>query len=168
MIIAPETCDDGNTESNDGCSNTCTTEEGFDCTEFGCSPICGDGLVVGTETCDDGNAVSNDGCSSTCEIEDTGSPNTIWVCDPPNQPCKEQCASPRIRKPWTSYTAAEQDTYVRAVEVAMEEGLYAIFVGIHIENANSAQAHGTCGFLGWHRKYLLAYENMLRMKACCA
>jgi len=34
-----------------------------------CTPVCGDGLVVGTETCDDGGQASGDGCSELCVTE---------------------------------------------------------------------------------------------------
>ena len=34
-----------------------------------CSPIWGDGLIVGTEACDDWNSSNNDGCSTSCTIE---------------------------------------------------------------------------------------------------
>lgn len=54
-----EQCDDGNTTSGDGCSDTCQDE------------FCGDGVTqpgIG-EQCDDGNLDDGDGCSSTCQIE---------------------------------------------------------------------------------------------------
>ena len=44
----------------------------------------------------------------------------------------------------------------------IQHSRYAVFVGIHLETRNAAQAHDTCAFLAWHRKYLLAFENMLR------
>jgi len=56
-----ETCDDGNTKSGDGCSNTCQSEA-----------ICGNGTKEGVEQCDDGNPKSGDGCSSLCKIEKCG------------------------------------------------------------------------------------------------
>ncbi len=51
-----ETCDDGNTLSEDGCSATCLVE------------VCGDGLLQTVEECDDGNTVDGDGCSALCEV----------------------------------------------------------------------------------------------------
>lgn len=43
-----EACDDGNTDSGDGCSDRCQTEPGFVCDVNGCRPIvCGDGFVDG-------------------------------------------------------------------------------------------------------------------------
>jgi len=53
-----EQCDDGNTESGDGCSDVCEIES-----------ICGDGLVTGTEQCDDGNRDNLDGCDENCLTE---------------------------------------------------------------------------------------------------
>ena len=53
-----EQCDDGNTNNNDGCTNSCL------------NAVCGDSIIrTGVETCDDGNVVSGDGCSSTCQVE---------------------------------------------------------------------------------------------------
>ncbi len=65
-----EECDDNNTEVGDGCSPACEIEPIYDCNDFGCKPMCGDGLVIpGEEECDDGNLTNGDGCSSTCKEE---------------------------------------------------------------------------------------------------
>lgn len=53
-----ETCDDGNTASGDGCSDSCIRE-----------PRCGDRVLDPGEDCDDGNTVDGDGCSATCARE---------------------------------------------------------------------------------------------------
>ena len=70
----------------DGCSSSCTIETGYSCEEYPsppypcgaygdwCTPVCGDGLLVGDEGdregyCDDGNLLSDDGCSSGCQVE---------------------------------------------------------------------------------------------------
>lgn len=64
-----ETCDDGNLENGDGCSNTCTVENMYTCTkEEGklsvCTPIyCGNGRLDPGEECDDFNFLNNDGCT---------------------------------------------------------------------------------------------------------
>jgi MYXO-CTERM domain-containing protein len=58
-VESGEACDDGNTESCDGCSADCTIEE----------TGCGDGLQCGDEECDDGNDENGDGCSATCTEE---------------------------------------------------------------------------------------------------
>jgi cysteine-rich repeat protein len=51
----PEVCDDGNTQSGDGCRADCMGAE-----------LCGDGWVDLGELCDDGNLLSSDGCSARC------------------------------------------------------------------------------------------------------
>ncbi|KAF0685723.1 Aste57867_22422 [Aphanomyces stellatus] len=72
---ADEQCDDGNTNSGDGCSATCQIEAGSACVALdhalsSCHLVsCGDGKLEGSETCDDGNVVNGDGCSSGCHIE---------------------------------------------------------------------------------------------------
>ncbi|EYF05541.1 DUF4215 domain-containing protein [Chondromyces apiculatus] len=93
-LDAVEQCDDGNTNSGDGCSATCASETarcgdgnigpGEECDDSntvagdGCSPtcqideivtVCGNGTVEEGEECDDSNAASGDGCSATCQNE---------------------------------------------------------------------------------------------------
>ncbi len=55
---ANETCDDGNLNNNDGCSDKCKLE------------FCGDGIKQSGEECDDKNNVNGDGCSAQCTIEE--------------------------------------------------------------------------------------------------
>ncbi len=71
-IDGSETCDDGNLEIGDGCSDSCNLETGFSCsgTPSLCTATCGDGTVAGTEQCDDGNIDNGDGCASTCVNEE--------------------------------------------------------------------------------------------------
>jgi len=72
VIQLSETCDDGNTVSGDGCSDTCMVEAGFSCVgqPSVCTPlVCGNGVVQPGEACDDGNTASGDGCSDTCTVE---------------------------------------------------------------------------------------------------
>ena len=56
-----ETCDDGNTDGGDGCSEICSVER------------CGNGNIEpgNGEWCDDGNNDDGDGCDSTCQLEAT-------------------------------------------------------------------------------------------------
>jgi cysteine-rich repeat protein len=88
-----ETCDDGNTVAEDGCSATCQTETdlcsnlpsyqltvptGYERNQDGtCTliPVCGNGTKETGEQCDDGNTVSGDGCSATCQTETDLCPN---------------------------------------------------------------------------------------------
>ena len=60
-----EGCDDGNTSNGDGCSETCSVEDGWDCNEAPCVTICGDGIQTGAEACDDA------GESATCDVDCT-------------------------------------------------------------------------------------------------
>ena len=66
-----EECDDGNTDSGDGCSSTCALECGFVCTEDSnrlttCTKQCGNGVVdrLFNEECDDTTAC----CTSDCKL----------------------------------------------------------------------------------------------------
>jgi cysteine-rich repeat protein len=88
-----EVCDNGPNGPGDGCSDDCQTiEDGWACNQINgksgrCTPICGDGKLIGIETqigyCDDGNLIPGDGCSSICVINMgytcTGNPS---VCTP--------------------------------------------------------------------------------------
>lgn len=82
-----EECDDGNTDNDDGCSDECVLEDGFECEIVEdasvCVPtICGDGVVNGDEECDDENVVTLDGCD-LCAVEDgyecTGEPSVCLI-----------------------------------------------------------------------------------------
>ncbi len=83
IIIDPEKCYDGNSQSGDGCSSSCTVETGFQCTTgqpSTCWDSCGDAKVSSREKCDDGNGNYGDGCSEICHIEPgyacSGSPSS--------------------------------------------------------------------------------------------
>ena len=85
VLQGSESCDDGDTDPNDGCSATCTVEGGWTCTgePSVCTENCGNGALDAGETCDDGDAASGDGCSDACTVENgytcTGQPS---VCTP--------------------------------------------------------------------------------------
>lgn len=70
-----EQCDDGNVASGDGCSATCSIEDGFLCggnigdLSYCSDSGCGDGVVAVRERCDDGNVTGGDGCSAICTVE---------------------------------------------------------------------------------------------------
>jgi cysteine-rich repeat protein len=80
-VESGESCDDGNTASNDGCSATCALES------------CGDGIKQTSEACDDGNTVSNDGCSAACAVEKCGDgvKQTGEACDDGNTVAHDGC-----------------------------------------------------------------------------
>ena len=71
-----EECDDGNLYNEDGCTEACTIENGYECDPGNerkpseCSPICGDGQLGLGEECDDGGKEDGDGCSSVCTNEE--------------------------------------------------------------------------------------------------
>ena len=90
-VEGTEQCDDGNTNSGDGCAYNCfielcgngTLDPGEECDDGntngfdGCSSsctieICGNGRVDASEQCDDGGTVNGDGCSATCQLEGQG------------------------------------------------------------------------------------------------
>lgn len=69
-----EACDDGNSDSGDGCAAGClVVEPGFICRTPGeaCVPFakCGDGITVFPEQCDDGARTAGDGCNDNCKLE---------------------------------------------------------------------------------------------------
>ncbi len=101
-----EDCDDGDSDSGDGCSSACLNE--------GARSVgseCGDATQdwsegTGGEDCDDDNAVSGDGCSSNClkegseETEDVyaicgngGTPESGEDCDDGNVVNDDGCSS---------------------------------------------------------------------------
>ncbi|WP_395053684.1 DUF4215 domain-containing protein [Flavobacterium sp.] len=100
IISGSETCDDGNTTSNDGCNSTCNVETGYICvgTPSNCSSICGDGIIVTPEQCDDGNLTNGDGCNSSCIIEGgticgNGIISGSETCDDGNTTSNDGCNS---------------------------------------------------------------------------
>lgn len=72
VIAGTEVCDDGDTDSGDGCSNVCAVEAGYSCTgePSVCTPdpVCGNGNVESGEDCDDGNSLNTDACTNVCEL----------------------------------------------------------------------------------------------------
>lgn len=98
VVSGDEACDDGNTESGDGCASDCLSiEDGYTCLPQGgeCTAIdepqpsggtvrCGDGLVSGDEACDDGNTSSGDGCTSDCKTVEEG-----YTCPPRGGVCSK-------------------------------------------------------------------------------
>lgn len=86
-----EQCDDGNRDSEDGCSDLCRLEDLL---------ACGDGKRGPGETCDDGNLLDGDGCSGTCQSEGAcgdGNLDAGEECDDGNlssgDGCSQRCFS---------------------------------------------------------------------------
>lgn len=97
-----ETCDDGDTDSMDGCSSDCKVEPGWYCPTPGvdCEAAeCGDGILAGKEQCEDGMTppAGGDGCDENCKREpnyacpDVGSPCHLAVCGDGVAEGDEQC-----------------------------------------------------------------------------
>jgi cysteine-rich repeat protein len=74
---------------SDGCSATCTVEQGYTCTgspQSTCTFTCGNGNVSGNEQCDDGNTTNGDTCSAVCQYEFTPETEPNSVCGTTNGP----------------------------------------------------------------------------------
>ncbi len=89
VVPGQEACDDGNLEPGDGCDADCQPEEGWSCdaqdalgTDVVCTPLCGDGKVVGWEECDDGVDAENNPWSGSEDGCDVCKPSQGWTCDP--------------------------------------------------------------------------------------
>jgi cysteine-rich repeat protein len=65
VVQATEQCDDGNTNDNDACTNTCTLA------------TCGDGVEQAGEECDDGNSEDGDACGNDCTANATNCGNGV-------------------------------------------------------------------------------------------
>jgi len=70
--------------------------------------------------------------------------------------------NPRIRRDWDLIDSSEKELFKQAVEESIDRGLYQVFRKYHVDLTSSIQSHETCAFALWHRRYLLALENMLR------
>ncbi|KAF0684236.1 Aste57867_23761 [Aphanomyces stellatus] len=92
----------------------------------------------------------------------TIAPTPMPTSAPTSAPTTVAPTCSRVRKAWDALSPAEQDTFVSAIALAMDKGLYQKWVWIHAERMSNMEAHGTCVFLFWHRKFLLGFENMLR------
>lgn len=89
----PETCDDGNTTSNDGCDSSCAVEPGWNCPMNGraCQAAgCGDNIIAGEEECEDGDIIEGDGCNSSCRLEPG------YKCPVIGQPCVRTICGDRV------------------------------------------------------------------------
>jgi cysteine-rich repeat protein len=68
-----ETCDDGNLDGGDGCSELCQLEDGCEPAPDGtpgCQTVCGDGVLSPGEECDGGSDAMEygAGCAPDCTI----------------------------------------------------------------------------------------------------
>lgn len=72
------------------------------------------------------------------------------------------CGAARVRKSWDMLNAGERSLYVGAIESSIRNKILPEFAKVHMERMSEMQAHDTCGFVLWHRRFVLAFENMLR------
>jgi cysteine-rich repeat protein len=79
-VASREECDDGNVNSNDGCSNLMKIETGFSCSEDATGKSvcqkCGNGILEGSEVCDD--SASSGACVSCAKVK------AGWSCTAPS------------------------------------------------------------------------------------
>ena len=72
-IIPGEDCEQRDYDV-EGCSATCTVENGWICDGAEpnslCTEVCGDGILVGSEECDNNDAFEDDGCYADCTLVD--------------------------------------------------------------------------------------------------
>jgi cysteine-rich repeat protein len=97
LIISPETCDDGNTNSEDGCSATCQVEcvnpqtdcpAPSQCQIAVCDPTKGNGAICGTNNASDG-ATCND--TNACTQSDTCQAGSCTGSNPVICTAQDQC-----------------------------------------------------------------------------
>jgi len=69
---------------------------------------------------------------------------------------------PRIRKEWNTLDQSERDLYINGVLALANNGKFQTFTRQHGQAAAEAQAHGTSGFLPWHRLFLWELETQIR------
>ena len=115
--------------SNDGCSDDCLTQEiGWDCPTPGqpCTPICGDGNVVGEEECDDTGESAT--CDADCTTATCGDGTT-------NATANEDCDD-----------AGETATCDRdCTNVACNDGTVNIAAGENCDDGNNSNNDGCAG-----------------------
>lgn len=78
-----------------------------------------------------------------------------------NQFCTPETTQ-RVRKEWRRLSAEEQSVLIYAFEAAIETNRFQAFVDYHSNPRSAFQSHATCAFALWHRRFLLAMEDMLR------
>ena len=89
-VISPEQCDDGNSDSFDGCSDSCQREAGYNCSPGEpsiCTPlpaVCGNHVLEPPEECDDRHNSDNGECKTNCTLNVPGDGKThtgVETCD---------------------------------------------------------------------------------------
>lgn len=80
LVEASEACDDGNLDAGDGCSTTCTVEQGYTC-DMASPSVCMDidECLTGADSCDANAACTNTAGSFTCACN-AGYEGTGMLC----------------------------------------------------------------------------------------
>ncbi|GLD97494.1 hypothetical protein PINS_up006178 [Pythium insidiosum] len=76
--------------------------------------------------------------------------------------CETEVDGVRVRKAWRMMTPTERQVYKDAIAASFRSGEFFEFTKLHIHHMSEQQAHDTCAFFIWHKRYLLGFENMLR------
>lgn len=142
-------CNNHGTASGNRPDCSCTCDKGFE------GEFCGAPKPTTTTTKKPTTTTTVTTTTVTTTTE-TPKPAPFWFG------CAEGSDYKRLRTDWQKLTSEEKDLYFKAVNKLKTEGQYELFVRIHGDLYNKAYAHGTSGFLPWHRKFLLEYENALR------
>jgi Common central domain of tyrosinase len=71
----------------------------------------------------------------------------------------QQCGTSR-RRPWRSLSCAEQDTFLNAVMLLKDSGVYDDIAVVHASTGPAA--HNVPAFLPWHRYYTWVFERELQ------
>lgn len=79
-----------------------------------------------------------------------------------NRLCSHSTSRHRFRKEWRSLSAQEREVFVSTLELSITQQKIQSIVRYHTYPRSSFQSHTTCGFILWHRSFLLAVEDMLR------
>ncbi|GAB9472391.1 hypothetical protein Gpo141_00009570 [Globisporangium polare] len=93
---------------------------------------------------------------------DTPAPTVTPTVSPVPATTPVSTCGPRVRHAWGTLSTPDKQLYLDAVMQAMATGYHALFLEVHADTASGNEAHLTCGMLYWHRRFILAYENMLR------
>ena len=104
FVTSPETCDDANTVSGDGCSSTCAIEA---------AAVCGDGVKSSSEACDPTAAPgstwncsgANPTAANACKVVATA------ACEAQEGPCKDPSALAGCTDPQLNTPAKQQACY---------------------------------------------------------
>eukprot|EP00808_Paulinella_micropora_P002148 g4216.t1 len=73
---------------------------------------------------------------------------------------QNSCGSPRIRTAWRTWSCAQRAQFFNSLQQMRDNGALQRLTNFHIQAA--CYAHNEVAFLGWHRDFLMAFENSLR------